>query len=703
MAIVSAGLLLATLAPAASAAEPRPDGQSLRAFPEMIEELDRHRVDSSDKARPQGQDRLTSVIVKLDLVPLAAYDGGVQGLAPTQDLVAAQRTDAAARGAIASYERYAADVQGAFERRLKAAMPNARITHRLTWVLGGVSAIVPFDRLAQISRMPGVVTILRDELEQVDTDRSPEFIGAPTTWSRLGGQQNAGQGVVVGVLDTGIWPEHDSYSDPDPAGKAYAAPPPAPDGDRACEFNEGTQPGAEFTCNNKLIGADRFMATYDAFGPDLLPGEFTDARDDNGHGTHTSSTAAGNRAVDAEIFGVDRGTVSGIAPRAHVIMYKVCGDQGCFSSDSAAAVQEAIQDGVDVINFSISGGGNPYSDAVSLAFLDAYAAGVFVAASAGNSGPGADTVAHREPWVTTVGASTTDRHFVTDVTISSSSASDLTFEGASLTDGISSPTDLVNAAEAPYNDPQCLNSTADSAFAGKVVICVRGGTGRIAKGFNVRQRGAVGMILYNNAANVTDLETDNHWLPAAHIQFDDGQDLLAYYAANPDAAASWPPGAPTTVQGDVMASFSSRGGPDQSLGISKPDVTAPGVQILAGHTPDAATSGGGPPGQLFQAIAGTSMSSPHVAGAAALLADLKPGWAPGQIKSALMTTGFQKVFKEDSVTRTDPFDDGSGRIDLRKAHEPGITFSAFAPQFFLNQHDLSRVNYPSVYVPDMPG
>ncbi|MBA3307686.1 MAG: hypothetical protein H0T04_03260, partial [Chloroflexi bacterium] len=243
MAIVSAGLLLATLAPAASAAEPRPDGQSLRAFPEMIEELDRHRVDSSDKARPQGQDRLTSVIVKLDLVPLAAYDGGVQGLAPTQDLVAAQRTDAAARGAIASYERYATDVQGAFERRLKAAMPNARITHRLTWVLGGVSAIVPFDRLAQISRMPGVVTILRDELEQVDTDRSPEFIGAPTTWSRLGGQQNAGQGVVVGVLDTGIWPEHDSYSDPDPAGKAYAAPPPAPDGDRACEFNEGTQPG----------------------------------------------------------------------------------------------------------------------------------------------------------------------------------------------------------------------------------------------------------------------------------------------------------------------------------------------------------------------------------------------------------------------------------------------------------------------------
>jgi subtilisin family serine protease len=152
------------------------------------------------------------------------------------------------------------------------------------------------------------------------------------------------------------------------------------------------------------------MDTYEAmFG--LSPYEYTSARDDDGHGTHTSSTAAGNADVQASIFGVSRGIVSGIAPRAHVIMYKVCGAAGCYQSDSAAAVEQAIMDGVNVINFSISGGAKPYSDAVELAFLDAYAAGVFVAASAGNAGPTADTTDHRGPWVTTVAASTQNRAF----------------------------------------------------------------------------------------------------------------------------------------------------------------------------------------------------------------------------------------------------------------------------------------------------
>ena len=156
------------------------------------------------------------------------------------------------------------------------------------------------------------------------------------------------------------------------------------------------------------------MATYDAV-IGLLPDEFPSARDDNGHGTHTASTAAGNGRVDASIFGVPRGRVSGIAPRAHVAAYKVCGIEGCYTSDSAAAVQQAILDGVNVINFSIGGGANPYSDAVELAFLDAYNAGVFVAASAGNSGPGANTTDHRGPWVTTVAASTQKRAFVNTI------------------------------------------------------------------------------------------------------------------------------------------------------------------------------------------------------------------------------------------------------------------------------------------------
>src|SRR5262249_14247557 len=155
-----------------------------------------------------------------------------------------------------------------------------------------------------------------DILQKIDTDTSPTFIGATTVWGNLGGQESAGEGVIVGVLDTGIWPEHPSYSDPDPSGKPYPAPPPPLSGTRQCEFNTDGNPGPAFSCNNKLIGADRFMATYDAL-IGLIPGEFTSARDDNGHGTHTSSTAAGNGGVHASIFGVDRGVVSGIAPRAH--------------------------------------------------------------------------------------------------------------------------------------------------------------------------------------------------------------------------------------------------------------------------------------------------------------------------------------------------------------------------------------------------
>ena len=190
-----------------------------------------------------------------------------------------------------------------------------------------------------------------------------------------------------------------------------------------------------FACNHKLIGARRFMATYDAV-VGLLPDEFPSARDDNGHGTHTASTAAGNGRVEASIFGVPRGRVSGIAPRAHVAAYKVCGFEGCFASDSAAAVQQAILDGVDVINFSISGGANPFSDAVELAFLDAYNAGVFVAASAGNAGPGADTTDHRSPWVTTVAASTQRRAFANTIALSADGGASLRSTATSVTDGV---------------------------------------------------------------------------------------------------------------------------------------------------------------------------------------------------------------------------------------------------------------------------
>jgi uncharacterized repeat protein (TIGR01451 family) len=642
-----------------------------------------------------GNAGMVSVIVKLNVDPVAGYQGGVPGLSATSPQVTGAPQLDLTTSNVKQYQAYVDGIQKDFEVTATKALGSVKITNRYDVIFGGVSMVLPADQVGTLSKLPGVVAVYPDELLHLDTDNSPQFIGATTAWAQAGGQENAGEGVVVGVLDTGIWPEHPSFSDPDPSGKPYSSL--ASWHGTTCQFGSAVPGDVPFTCNNKLVGAARFMATYDAF-VGTGPGEFLSARDDDGHGTHTSSTAAGNGNVAASIFGIPRGIVSGIAPRARVAMYKVCGEQGCFSSDSAAAVQQAIVDGVNVINFSISGGANPYSDAVELAFLNAYDAGVFVAASAGNSGPGADTTDHRGPWVTTVAASTQNRAFQNTATVTADGGASLTLTGASLTKGVGPAPVIV-----PASDPQCNSPFAAGSVAGQIVVCARGVTGRAQKGYNVLQGGAVGMILYNQSTSVTDLETDNHFLPAIHVQYVDGQALLSFISTHTNIQATLTQGAKVPAQGDVMASFSSRGGPGQSLGVSKPDITAPGVQILAGASPLHVGIPSGPQGELFQAIAGTSMSSPHIAGSGALLKSLHPNWTPGQIKSAIMLSAKTSVVKEDGVTPATPFDDGSGRVDLSKAGKIGLTIDETAANYVADQSHLWDANYPSLYVPIMPG
>ena len=213
------------------------------------------------------------VIVKLKDASVASYRGGVNNMKATNPAARGAKTLDLKSKDLTTYRNYLKGKQDAFSARL-SGVKGAKVTGNFDLVLNAVSAVVPSSELATIANMPGVATIYPDSLLKLETDVSPQFIGAPTVWSSLGGQQSAGEGVIVGVLDTGIWPEHASYSDPDPSGKPYAAPPAAPDGSRACEFTGGANPGPAFTCNNKLIGADRRMATYDAV-IGLLPGEFT--------------------------------------------------------------------------------------------------------------------------------------------------------------------------------------------------------------------------------------------------------------------------------------------------------------------------------------------------------------------------------------------------------------------------------------------
>ena len=541
-----------------------------------------------------------------------------------------------------------------------------------TNAVDGFSALVSHEEAQAMAKRDDVLAVYPDELRQPTTDSSPEFLGLTDP---AGAWQTGydGEGIVIGVIDSGIWPEHASFVDDG----SYPAASITLDGSArsACDFgNTAHNPeDAPFTCNNKLIGARQMLDTYRSL-IGAQPFEYDSARDENGHGTHTASTSGGNAGVEASIFGVDRGVVTGVAPRAQIVMYKGLGALGGFGSDLAAAIDQAVFDGVDVINYSI--GSSSYAIGPDdVAFLFAADAGVFVATSAGNSGPGSATLGSPSsvPWLTTVGASTQARTFQGSALLGDGSE----HFGASITAG-AGPATFVDSAD--LGNELCLPGVGFSDdISGSVVLCKRGAIPRIDKSLAVFEEGGVGMVLYNADDGQSEV-TDNHWVPSVHINNTDGLVVKGYIASEGAAAtAEVMGGVYTPIQGSVMASFSSRGPNLLSGDIIKPDVTAPGVNILAGNTP---TPDSGPPGELFQAISGTSMSSPHVAGIFALIKQAHPDWSAAMAKSALMTTSRQDVTKEDATTAADPFDMGAGhiapgeRVHKGSAFQPGLVYDA---------------------------
>jgi hypothetical protein len=631
-----------------------------------------------------------NVMIKFDYDAAASYDGDKAGLAATSPAVTGRKFNPKS-AAVKAYTKHLIAEDSAITSRISKTVPGVTIRDTFHTVYGGVSAAMPANRVKDLVKVDGVVAVQLDERHQLLTDASPEFINAPPVYQRLGGTADAGSGIIYANLDSGVWPEHPSFAD---LGNLSAPPGPA----RACDFGDNplTPEDDPFQCGNKLIGGQAFLDTYLA-NPDLAAAEpYHTARDSNGHGTHTASTSAGNIVEHAELYGVDRGPLHGIAPGAWIMEYKVCGIQGCYGSDSAAAVAQAIVDGADVINFSISGGTDPFTDPVELAFLDAYNAGVFVSTSAGNDGPTVGTANHLSPWVTTVAASTQSRAFVSTLTLTAGDGDTFTAEGASVTAG-AGPLPIVMAAS--YGDALCQKKAEPGTFTGVIVACERGVNARVEKGYNVLAGGAAGMILFN--PSLADVETDNHFLPAVHLA--DGTDFVAFMGSHDDVVGEFTAGQRSVGKGDVMAAFSSRGPAGLFL---KPDVTAPGVEILAGQTPTPDEIAGGPAGQYFQAIAGTSMSSPHVAGAGILMAAAHPNWTPGQIKSALMTTSVTDVLKEDETTPADPFDMGAGRIDVGAAADVTLTLDETTERMAdLGGDPLTAVdlNLPSLNAPIMPG
>ena len=628
-----------------------------------------------------AEDEKSYVVLMSDL-PAVAYEGGKPGYRATKP-APGEKINPAAPAVVA----YVDHLESTHQRALRAAGVDAGPVNTYAYALNGFSAMMTPTEAERLRLQKNVLDVQEDVLKQKQTDTSGDFLG-------LSGEGEAwqtghqGEGVVVGVIDTGIWPEHPSFADPGglprPVGAQNSVP---------CEFGDTRHnpDDLRFKCQNKLIGARDMRSTYKSqFGPEV----YDSARDYDGHGTHTASTAAGNAGVDAEIFGIHRGTVSGIAPRASVIAYSALGSLGGFGSDLADAIDQAVADGVDVINYSIGSSTPGLTGPDDIAFLFAADAGVHVATSNGNAGPGASTVGSPAsvPWITAVGASTHTRTFESTATLGDGS----TYTGASLTEGVAEQTPLVDAAS--RGNELCKTDVEfEPALEGEIVLCARGEIARVDKSKAVWEQGGSGMILFNqNDAQA--LVTDNHFLPSVHVSYSDGMAIRDYIASmapkgkgkgkgkpggQPTAGptASLTQGEATTAQGRVMADFSSRGpvGAPASSDIIRPDVTAPGVNILAGHTP---TPEAGRPGQLFQSISGTSMSSPHVAGLLALIDEAHPDWSAAVAKSALMTTARQDVHKEDGTTLADPFDMGAGHVDPGRPadagsiFDPGLAFDA---------------------------
>ncbi|KAL5210635.1 hypothetical protein ABZP36_006258 [Zizania latifolia] len=546
-------------------------------------------------------------------------------------------------------------------------------------VVHGFSARLTEREARDMAAMDGVLAVNPETRYELHTTRTPEFLGIAGGEEGLFPQSGTAADVVVGVLDTGVWPESKSYYD---AGLDVV--PSWWKGE--CMAGTGFNSSA---CNRKLVGARFFNQGYEAaMGPMDTTRESQSPRDDDGHGTHTSSTVAGAAVADASLFGFASGTARGMAPKARVAVYKVCWLGGCFSSDILAGMDAAVADGCGVLSLSLGGGAADYArDSVAIGSFAAMEQNVLVSCSAGNAGPGSSTISNVAPWITTVGAGTLDRDFPAYVSLGNGK----NYTGVSLYSGKAVPTTplpIIYAANASNSTAGnlCMPGTlTPEKVAGKIVVCDRGVSARVQKGLVVRDAGGAGMVLSNTAANGQELVADAHLLPAAGVGAKEGTAIKAYVASDPNPTATIVvAGTQVNVHpSPVVAAFSSRGPNMLTPQILKPDIIAPGVNILAAWTGKAGPTGLAADTRRvgFNIISGTSMSCPHVSGLAALLRSARPEWSPAAIRSALMTTAYStytgaagSLLDAATGAPATPFDYGAGHVDPTRAADPGLVY-----------------------------
>ncbi|KAG9143657.1 hypothetical protein Leryth_017155 [Lithospermum erythrorhizon] len=578
---------------------------------------------------------------------------------------------------------------------LKSISESANVLYSYNNVIHGYSTKLAAEEAEILQNQPGVIYVQEDVILNLHTTRTPDFLRLDQIEEAFP-LSNTMSEVIIGVLDTGVWPEVKSFKD-----NEIGSIPSSWKG--ACETGKTFNSSS---CNRKLIGARAFYQGYEAaFGTIDETIESKSPRDDDGHGTHTASTAAGTAVAGASLLGYAAGTARGMARRARLAMYKVCWAGGCFGSDILAGIEKAVQDGVHILSLSLGGSQNDYfRDIIAIGSFTAMSHGILVSCSAGNAGPDIGTLSNVAPWITTVGAGTIDRDFPAYITLGNGKV----FSGASLYHGKQSVNSFVplvyagNATNVTNGNLCTTGSLISQKVAGKVVVCDRGLNARAQKGLVVKNAGGVGMILSNTATYGEELVADAHLLPAAAVGQNSG-DLLKKYIfseAKPTAMISFK-GTKVGVQpSPVIAAFSSRGPNTITPEILKPDVIAPGVNILAGWTGKVGPTGlqEDPRHVSFNIISGTSMSCPHISGLAALVKAAHPDWSPAAVRSALMTTAYSTYKNGNSIldaatkTSATPFDYGSGHVNPLSALAPGLVYDIVEDDYI---DFLCALNYTS--------
>lgn len=574
-----------------------------------------------------------------------------------------------------------------------AAVGDPEAVYRYTTALNGFAARLDEGQVKRLRARPDVRLVERSTVRPTafDTTGFLGLDGPGGAWQRAGGAAGAGRGTVVGLVDTGVWPDSPSL-----AGLPQRVPGTArglPGFHGSCAPAEQWSPS---DCNTKVVSGRWFVR---GFGEESLAStEHLSARDAVGHGTHVASTVAGRRDVAVDIEDQQFGRSSGMAPAARLAVYKACwsapdpADDGCSTADVVAAVDSAVADGVDVLSFAAAGSDNP-RDSLSRAFLGASTAGVFVAAAAGNTGSDPGTVGNTAPWVTTVAAGTS-HVYEGSVRLPDGSS----YDGAMTADRAVPPTRVLLAADAaaPGIDPaaarRCeIGSLDAAAVQDAVVVCERGVNARVDKSTTVARAGGVGMVLANTGPDSVD--GDVHAVPTVHLDADAASAVTTYVRdAGTDARLALEPAGGRDLSSPTVAPFSARG-PVPGGDLLKPDLAAPGVTVPGAVAPPASS------GRLWDLQSGTSVSTAHVAGLAALVRDVHPTWSPAQVKSAMMATAY------DTVDRS-PFAQGAGHVDPSRFLDPGLVLDSRPATwrgFVRGEVRPQDLNLPSVAVGGLVG